>query len=316
MGAHAPRTPRGAALAIALTVVAGVASATPAAAVTGPLRVIAGPEDQLLPAANATYVIWTQNSEARPNRYHAYGKVRGTTDVFRLNEPGTRGYSGGLDPDQDRAIYQQIEGRNSDLFTIDLTNPTSRVRLGPTINTARWEWGPRISNAYVLFARDGSLKTSIFLYDRAARTAVRLVSRDIATTYLAPGAVGERYATWSACSPTDCNAFVHDTETGTTRRVPAPPGKGQYAPLVHEGDAQLFFARSGPSCGANVRIMRVPVATLAATPVRLTTLPSGIDVGYQMASEDVGGLVDLWFSRYRCAPRQGDIFRLRDVGTH
>jgi hypothetical protein len=126
--------------------------------------------------------------------------------------------------------------------------------------------------------------------------------------------VGERYATWTVCTPTDCNAIVHDTQTGTTRRVPAPVGKGHYAPVVDEAEGQLYFARSGPSCGATVKIMRVPAATPAATPVALKTLPSGIDVGYQFSIEDAGDRVDLWFSRFRCDPGQGDLYRLRDVG--
>ena len=61
--------------------------------------------------------------------------------------------------------------------------------------------------------------------------------------------------------------------------------------------------------------MRLPLADLGATPVDLLTLPVGIDVGFQMSLEHVGAQVDLWFSRYRCAPQQGDIYRLRDVGV-
>jgi hypothetical protein len=34
-----------------------------------------------------------------------------------------------------------------------------------------------------------------------------------------------------------------------------------------------------------------------------------------MSLEHVGARVDLWFSRYRCAPQQGDIYRLKDVGV-
>jgi len=306
------------ALAIALALAIGaawVAGSTPAAAVTGPLRVLAGPEDQFLPSTNGTYLIWTQNSVSRPNRFRAFGKIRGTTEVFQLNEAGTQGYAGGIDPDQDRAIYQQIEGTSSDLYTISLEDPRSRTRLGPKINTAFREWGPKISHRYFLFARDASLKTSILLYDRVAKTIQRLASRDLATVYLAPGSVGERYATWSACTPTDCDAFIYDAQAGTTDPVPAPVGKGNYAPLAHEDDGQLFFVRSGPACGATVRILRLPLETLTKTPVTLTTLPSGIDAGYQLSFEDVAGQVDLWFSRYRCAAGQGDLYRLRDVGV-
>ena len=56
------------------------------------------------------------------------------------------------------------------------------------------------------------------------------------------------------------------------------------------------------------------VGDLAAAPVGLLTLPVGVDVGGQMSLEHVGARVDLWFSRYRCAPQQGDIYRIRDVG--
>ena len=318
MPTHHPRSslrPGFRARAIALAIAAAwLAGATPATAVTGPLRVLAGPEDQFQPTTNGTYLIWTQNSVAHPNRFRAMGKLRGTTAVFPLNEAGTQGYAGGIDPDQDRAIYQQIEGTSSNLYTVSLQDPTSRTKLGPKINTAFREWGPKISNRYFLFARDASLKTSIILYDRVAKTTKRLASRDLATFYLAPGSVGERYATWSACTPSDCDAYVYDAQTGTTALVPAPAGRGNYAPLVHEGEGQLFFARSGPACGATVKIMRVPVATPAAAPVTLTTLPLGIDVGYWLSAEDVGGQVDLWFSRHVCAAGQGDLYRLRDVG--
>ena len=307
-----PSLARGATFAGLALLLATVTTAT-AGAVTGPQRVLAGPEDQLLPSVNDTYLIWTESSVTSPNRYHAYGKVRGTSDVFRLNPVGTRGYAGGIDPDQDRAIYQQINGQASDLYTIDL-GTRQRTKLPGPINTARWEWGPRISNSFYLFARDASVRTTLFLYDRSAKTMERLVSLDRTRFYVAPGAVGERYATWSVCGPRHCNAFIRDTDTDQTRKIPAPDGKARYAPVVHEAESQVYFVRSGVTCGSTVRIMRLSMADLGAPPVGLLTLPAGIDVGIQMSLEQVGAQVHLWFSRYRCAPQQGDIYRLRDVG--
>lgn len=298
---------------VGLALVLATLATVPAGAVDGPQPKIAGPEDQLLPAANDTYLIWTQNSEAFPNRYHAYGKVRGTSGIFRLNPPGTRGYAGGIDPDQDRAVYQRIDGQASDLYWIDLVT-RAQHRLPPLINSARWEWGPRISNAFYLFARDASTTTTLFLYDRVEKTKEKLVSHDLTRYYVAPGAVGERYATWTVCGPFHCNAFVRDTATDQTRKIPAPDGKARYAPVVHESEGQVYFVRSGPTCGSAVRIMRVPLADLGAMPVSLVALPEGIDVGYQLSLDEVGPRVDLWFSRYRCGPRQGDIYLLRDVG--
>ena len=309
----APSFARGAAFA-GLALVLAAVTAAPAGAVSVPQRILAGPEDQLLASENATYVIWTQSSELSPNRYHAYERVRATNQVFRLNPRGTRGYAGGIDPDQDRAIYQQIDGQASDLFTIDL-DTRRRIKLPVPINTGRWEWGPRISNSFFLFARDAPLKTTIFLYDRTAKTMERLVSLDLTKYYVPPGAVGERYATWSVCGPRTCNAFIRDTDTDQTRKIPAPDGKPRYAPIVDEAEGLVYFVRSGTTCGSTVRIMRLALADLAAAPVGLLTLPVGVDVGGQMSLEHVGARVDLWFSRYRCAPQQGDIYRIRDVGV-
>ena len=293
-------------------VLVGVTTA-PSGAVSAPQRILAGREDQTLPSANGTYMIWTQNSEAFPNRYHAYGKVRGTAGVFRLDPNGTRGFAGGIDPDQDRAIYQQIDGQASDLFTINLAT-RERRKLPAPINTARWEWGPRISNAFYLFARDARSETTLFLYDRAAKTIQALVSHDLTRFYMSPGAVGERYATWSVCGPITCNAFVRDTETDRTRKIPAPDGLARYAPIVDETELLVYFVRSGTGCGSGVRIMRVPVGNLGATPTTLAVFPGGIDVDFRMSLVPLASQVDLWFSRHHCASHQGDIYRLRDVG--
>ncbi len=298
-------------------VLAGVTTA-PSGAVSAPQRMLAGPEDQSQPSVNDTYLIWTQNSVAHSNRYHAFGKVLGTTDAFRLNPSGTRGFAGGIDPDQDRAIYQQIDGPSSDLYTISLAT-RRRTKLPAPVNSSRWEWGPRISNAFILFARDvfprgAPAETTLYLYDRVAKTLEVLASRELVQFYLSPAAVGETFASWSVCGPLTCNAFVRDTETDRTRRIPAPDGKPRYAPVVDEEEGLVYFVRSGNVCGTDVHIMRVPRATLGATPTNLVTLPDGIDVDYQMTLVDVGAQVDLWFSRVRCAAQQGDLYRLRDVG--
>lgn len=286
----------------------------PATAVEGPFKILGGPQDQLLPAVNGTYLIWTESSEAFPNRYHAYARVRATGERFRLNPSGTRAYTGGIDPDQDRAIYQRIGGQTSDLYLVNLEDPTKQVKLPSPVNTTKWEWGPRISDRYVLFARDTALATTIWLWDRVDKTIEKLASYDFTRFYVSPGAVGERYATWSACGPLTCNAWVHDTELDTTRRIPAPDGRARYAPAVDEVEEQVYFVRSGQACGAGVRIMRVPAADLAAAPVTLTTLPDGVDVGFTLSFVRPAGRVDLWFARFRCGPQQGDLYRLRDVG--
>jgi hypothetical protein len=306
------RTPRRVVIG-SIAAVALLAAAGRSVAVEGPSRLLGGPQDQLLPAVNLTYLVWTESSEAHPNRYHAFAKVRGTTTRFRLNPEGTRGYTGGIDPGQDRAIYQRIDGLRSDLYLVNLQT-RAQSRLPAAVNTTRWEWGPRISDRFVLFARDTALKTTIVLWDRVDRTVEQLAGYDFTRFYASPGAVGERYATWSVCGPLMCNAWIHDTQLDTTRRIPAPDGRARYAPVVDETEELVYFVRSGQSCGANVRIMRVPLDDLGATQVTLLALPAGIDVGFTLSVDRPPGQVDLLFSRFRCAPQQGDIFRLGDVG--
>ena len=288
-------------------------TAAPTTAAEGPFKVLGGPKDQLLPAVNGTFLIWTESSEAFPNRYHAYARVRATGERFRLNPNGTRGYTGGIDPGDDRAIYQRIDGLRSDLYLVNLETG-AQTKLPEPANTTKWERDPRISDRFVLFARDTALATTIWLWDRVDKTIERLASYDFTRFYVSPGAVGERYATWSACGPLTCNAWIHDSELDTTKRIPAPDGRARYAPAVDEAEGQVYFVRSGQACGSSVRIMRVPADDLAAAPVGLTTLPDGVDVGFTLFLVRPAGHVDLWFARFRCGPQQGDLYRLRDVG--
>jgi hypothetical protein len=300
----------GAAVALALIALG------PAGAVTGPVRVLDGPEDQFLPTVNDSYLIWTQNSQAHPNRDHAYGKRFGTSGRFRLNPAGTRGYAGGIDPGENLALYQQVSGGDSDLFRFDL-DTRARRRLGAPLNTGKWERDPRISDAFIFFARDAQGMTSLFVFDRSTKALEKIASLELTRYFVVPGAVGERYVTWTVCTPFRCTAWVRDTDTDVSTKIPSPSGRSQYAPVVDEAGAMMYFVRSGHDCGASVGIWRRPV-DLSTSAQQVVALPAGVDVGWTMSLDDdvAHARLDLWFSRFRCAPRQGDIYELRriDVG--
>lgn len=289
-------------------------TAAPAATVEGPFQVLGGPRDQLLPSVNETYLVWTESSEAYPNRYHAYARVRGTAEKFRLNPGGTRGRIGGIDPRGNYAIYYRIDGQQSDLYRFNLDAKT-QSKLPAPINTAKFERDPRISDRFILFARDTASEVQVWLWDRVDKTIEKLAAYDFFRFYVSPGAVGERYATWSVCGPLSCNAWIHDTDLGTRKKIPAADGRARYAPIVDENEGQVYFVRSGQRCGANVRIMRVPVGDLGAKQATLTVLPDGVDVGFTLFLYRPADRTDLWFARYRCGPQQGDLYRLRDVTT-
>jgi hypothetical protein len=296
----------------------GLAAFGPSAtAVSGPAIALGGPEDQSTPSVNATYLIWTQDSVAHPGRDHAYARtpVLGATGRFRMDDVGSRGVAGGIDPDRDRAIFQQITGPESDLFWFDLS-PRTRRKLPAPVNTGRWERDPRVSHTFVLFARDTPDAVSLFLWRRGTQTLDRIASYGFATSSVFPGSVGDRYATWTRCTPVRCSVFVHDTDTGTTTRFPTRNDRSQYAPVLNEDAGMLYFARSRPACGASVGIWRRTL-DLSGRGVRLVALPSGIDTGWTLSLDDgaANGRLDLWFSRFRCGSHQGDLAELRDVGV-
>lgn len=296
---------------VATALLVGV-MASPARAATSLHKVVGGPEAQSLPFANDTYLTWTQNSTARPNHYNAFGGPLDAASRFRLNLSGTSGFTGGIDPGTNVAIYQQIDGGRSTLLTIDL-DTRARARIPAPVNSPAWEWAPRISTSYILFQRDANGRTTLYLYDRVGGTLTALHSVDFQNAFMFSGMVGESYATWSVCARV-CNAFVYEIDAADKTKLPVPTGKQQYAPAVDETTGTVYFVRSGTGCGENVGIYRRP-ADLSAAPQLVKALPAGIDTGWTLAlEEDVANdRLDGWFEFYRCTPHQGDVFEAQEL---
>jgi hypothetical protein len=308
----------GRSIAIAGLIALGAALAGPAGALTGPVKIVGGPEDQRHPSVDDTQLIWTQNSEAKPNVDHAYGKVLGRDRRFRLDATGTHGAAGGIDPESGRAVYQQITDTTSDLYWFDLDAKDRTKVAADGVNTDRWERDPRVSATFLLFVRDAGSTTSMFLYDRGADTLAKIASYDITRFFVVSGSVGDRYAAWTVCGPFTCAVWWYDAAQADPepRRLRSVEGRPQYAPAIDEAGGSVYFVRSGRTCGASVGIWRrswPPDLDLSAE--RLVRLPSGIDTGWTMSLDRDAAhhRVDLWFSRYRCASRQGDVVELRDV---
>jgi hypothetical protein len=291
-----------------------------AAAISGPKVRIDGPEDQQHPSARGDVVIWTQNSEAHPSRDHAFWKVLGSDDRIRIDAPDHRGAAGGIEPpDGERAIYQQMTATDSGIYWYRFEDGhRSKVAI-EGVNTDRWERDPRVSASYLLFARDAGTQTSLYLADRAAGSVARIAAYDFTRYYVAPGAVGDRYATWTTCGPFTCTAWSYDTAAKDPQpRKIRSDGRPQYAPVIDEAGSWVYTARSGQGCGENVGIWRQAWPILDETPPaeRLVLLPDGIDVGFTISVDRSSGTqVDLWFSRYRCGRQHGDVAVLRDVET-
>jgi hypothetical protein len=292
-------------LALAFALLASSAPPAHAALIT-PERLLGRIGDQFLPFGNDAYLAFVENTPTKPNRWNATALDRVSHVLTRINEPETFGFPGGFDPGTNDVIYQQAKGRNSAIYRFDLD--TFNHTKEPGVNSSAWEWAPRISATYITFLRDvfisGRLKTRVFLYTRGTGDLTKLAAYpgDFPDNFVGNGVVGDRFATWTTCSPKTCAIYVYDAQTTTLRKVPTKNSRPQYAPVVDEAGGYLYFFRSGFGCGLDVILWRVPLAHLGQAPTKISALPDGIDADWTASfipNLDVGG-EDLAFTWIRC----------------
>lgn len=308
-----------------LAIVATLLLAGPALAQITPARVIGGKAQQSLGFSNQTWVTWTSraNSTQHQTLSNAFARPLAGGSSIRLNAKNTQGFTGGFDPGTNTIIFQQIDlsarTNPSDLYFYDLDTQT-RIPVSE-VNTKRWEWGPRISSGYILLNLDYRKNlvwhTAIELYDRSAGTTTRLASWRTGKFYPPTGAVGETYATWTLCS-SSCRAYVHHIATATTSEIPTRNDRPQYAPVVDETNARVYFVRSAKmSCGHKVVMLRLPVADLSQTPTKIVAMPEGIDIDSTMslAPDPSTGGTDLLFSRIICGNSNEDVYEMVNVSS-
>jgi len=293
----------------------GVASAS-AGVLIPPTLILGGPEYQLYANSNGTYLGWTQNSTGRPRAFHAYVSIDSGQTKNRINPPGTQGWFGDIDNDSNEAVYQQTDGAVSDLYVVpDVSDPSVQTGLAVP-NTTKWEWQPRLSDEYVMFAREYPRLDAnrLFLYDRDTQGLTLL--RELSFRHsLFAGDVGSLYATWTTCRRT-CAAWIYTIDTQELTRIPTVNGKHQYAPVVDEVHGTAYWVRSGDTCGQNVGIWTAPLDSLS-TPTRIGALPRGIDTEWKASLEydTVNGRIDFIFPRYNCRRGDANIYELQGVDT-
>ena len=280
-----------------------LASASPAAALPqrrfARVPVVNSGADEYLPAADGTYVAWTANTFQRKNRFNVYFSVGGGPKQ-RVNPPGTQADTGGIDGTE--LIYTQYTPDEVDLALYDLE--TESVLPTPTgVNTGRHEFSASNSGDYLLFDRD--------LFTRR-RTLERIVLHNTSTTtetilaesendkFLVSGQVNGDWAVYVVCGRT-CNVFRYDITGESASKVPNPGDKQQYAASVSEAGV-VYFARSAPRCGQNVRFMTWDGAS---DPALFRDLPDGKD-SFDTFYDNTGS--SLYFERINCRDFSSDIF--------
>jgi hypothetical protein len=258
--------------------------------------------------------VWafTRSRAGHPNRYDAYAK-KGTNSPIKLNLAG-QGWTGGID--YPRAVYQQIAGGQSNIFLYDLSNDT-RPPTPDGVNTRKWEWHPTISGNWLLYGRDdNSTPTQRVVLHNSSTHEERLLSGITkASHYLQADQVNGNWATYTRCRPV-CNVVRYDIGLQTRMTLGKPVTtrpRHQYAGAVTSTGA-VYLVRSGPSCGAKVKIVRYDAAhSDPALGTVVAALPSGFDIAFAFTRENaLDGSVDVFYDRVKCSTGRFDIYKVTD----
>jgi hypothetical protein len=281
-----------------------------------PTRVLGGRTDQYGPGANTGWLGYTANTTGSPKHYDAYVKSRSTDDSpIKLNT-GSQGEFGGFEPGTNVAIYRQWNNNGSRLHLIDLTDPAHPIRSSPgtAINDDRfWNFGASISTSWILYGRwryvEGRLYEQLVLYDRVSTLRQVLTQvRGSSDSIIFPGKVTDGYATWTKYG-NSIDAHYYDITNEVKGTVPNPNDRASYAPSVSDTSGRLYFARSGRSCGANVKILAWEIGT--SIPFETVSLiPDGFDLTTTSTFVH-SGHDDVFFDRLRCSGSYySDIFEI------
>jgi hypothetical protein len=305
-----------------LIVVTSLTAWSQAAEIT-PVKVIGGGLDQFLPSANANWIGWSSNSTAAPSHYDAFVRplVAGvpTGTIYKLNAGTTFGWSADMQTDANTTAFQRTNaaGTRSDIYTADLgTLPP--VAVAPvSLNTPDWEWGPVITQSWILFGRISSTRGGIFLYDRSSHVTISLTNQKLSSsrrTLVTPGDVTQTYATWTRCEAI-CNVYYYNLSSHVTTLVANPTKAMFYDPAISDDTGDMYFIRSGNGCGVNAKIFRWHIGG-AATYTVVSSLPTGYD-SVDKSSVFYDGTHDtLYFDRLKCAGSfYSDILKVPSADT-
>ena len=115
-----------------------------------------------------------------------------------------------------------------------------------------------------------------------------------------------QFAVWTRCTGRSaCQVKRRDLTAGQTVTLPGKVGRVDYASSVG-ADGTVFYARSGPHCGAGVRLRS---RSLDGIDSLLVEFKPGIDVNstntYSGTTSD-----DVYYSKVSCSRNQYDLFKV------
>jgi len=290
----------------AVTLALVSASLAWAAVAAAPVKVLGGRGSQMLPAATpgGGVLSWTL---IRSGQVDAFLRSAGGPKI-QLNRRGL-GWNGNISGTE--AIYQQVVRNQSNIYIYDTGTQTRHQP--PGVNTAGWEFYPRIDANNVLFGRSGRNHSwRVLLADTSGLTTTLLekhTGRPV--RQLTPGGVAGDWATWARYAPRTHHGTVvlYQISTQLASVLAVPRGKVQYASTVdHAGD--LFYVRSGAgTCGRGVTIREA--ISGGGGDVPLARIPRGYDIGVMnVVDEGPGDGVTIYFDRVNCSSGFYDSYKV------
>jgi hypothetical protein len=280
--------------------------------------------DEGTSSASAGYLVWSANSEARPNRYHSYVMADGGSPV-RVDPVGAQSFGAAIDGTT--IVYQESTSEGDDLWFFDaVTEERSAPPAG--VNTANLEYRPTLSGDWLLFTRTNLNRESpgpspwlkVVLFNLSTSTRIVLRKLPLLSTSLVSDQVNGDWATFESCrvsqhgESSDCQVFRYQISTEELVEI-ANPGVQQYAGAV-SGDGTVYLVRTRNrdfhNCGDHSKLVRYPVG---GPGVVIATLPDGRDARTTFALDETGGSTTMYFDRLACRKGRSGIYRIPDADT-
>ena len=298
-------------LTLALISVAGIAAAaTPELVLNDPAV------NERVPSASDGYLVWSANSEARPNRTHSYVMADGG-DPVRVNPAGTQSFEAAIDGTT--VVYQEVTSDGADIWFYDVVSE-ERTPAPSGVNTPRWEYRPTLSGNWLLFTRLIPSKDSVRVVLFNLMTDVRIVLRELPGRrhYLVSDQVNGDWATFESCRYlrgrfSNCQVFRYQISTEEFLKVPNP-GVQQYGGAV-SADGTVYVVRTRNrdhwKCGSHTKLVRMD----GGNGTVIATLPDGRDSLTPFGLDEPGGSTTLYFDRYTCSSGASGIYRIPDADS-
>jgi hypothetical protein len=123
------------------------------------------------------------------------------------------------------------------------------------------------------------------------------------------------YVAWTVCGSAGCSIHYWSA-AGGMHAQPSVTGMDQYAATIDEATGQMYYGQDRRGvCGRSATIRRALIGSSTAT--ILASFPTGIDTGCEMslAPNPATSHTDLYYERWPCRSKAGDIYALRGVDT-